>query len=107
MHTLVLAGGLLGIHRFTIRVKPGASRPSVGGSYGDQHALIVAVHSPPVDGGANAAVIEALARALEVPRRALSIAAGATARTKIIEVHVDDGADERVRARLASLLQSR
>lgn len=97
----------MGIHRFTIRVKPGASRPSVGGAYGDDHALIVSVHSPPVDGRANAAVIDALARALEVSRRNLSITAGATSRTKVIEIQVDDEQDDRVRTRLASLLASR
>jgi len=44
------------------------------------------VTSPPVDGAANAAVIELVARALGVARGAVSIAAGAASRRKTVLV---------------------
>jgi len=48
--------------------------------------LRVAVAAPPVDGAANAAVIEALAEAFGVPRRAVEIVRGQTGRRKTVRV---------------------
>lgn len=94
----------MGELRFTVRVRPGATRARVGGAYGEPPALIVAVRERAVDGRANQAVLKAIAAALEVPESALACVAGATARSKIISVA---SADEAVLAgRLAELLQS-
>ena len=70
--------------RFAVRVQPRASRSSLGGVHGE--ALKVRLMSPPVDGAANAALIDLLAEALDVPRRAVRIISGATSRTKVVEV---------------------
>jgi hypothetical protein len=70
--------------RFDVLVQPRASRARVGPLHGDR--LKVAVTAPPVDGAANAAVIEALAHALGVPRRNVSIVAGASLRRKTVRV---------------------
>ncbi|CAB4907369.1 unannotated protein [freshwater metagenome] len=88
----------------TIRVKPGASRVSVGGAYGEPAALIVAVHAQPVDGQANAAVVAALAAALNVRKAEISVVAGQTGRTKIIAIQTDDeiALQERISALLAT-----
>jgi uncharacterized protein YggU (UPF0235/DUF167 family) len=48
--------------------------------------VVVRVNAPPVDGAANDAVIAALAEALDVPRRDIRIAAGATSRNKSLEI---------------------
>ncbi|MFA7323354.1 MAG: DUF167 domain-containing protein [Candidatus Nanopelagicales bacterium] len=88
--------------RLTIRVKPGASRARVAGSYGEPPALVVAVHAQPVDGQANAAVIESLASALGVRRADITVVAGHTGRTKIIEIHCDDS--DQIQDRIAVLL---
>ncbi|MSW94651.1 MAG: DUF167 domain-containing protein [Actinobacteria bacterium] len=90
--------------RVTIRVKPGASRVSVGGAYGEPAALIVAVHAQPVDGQANAAVVAALAAALNVRKAEISVVAGQTGRTKIIAIQTDDeiALQERISALLAT-----
>lgn len=71
--------------RFEIRVKPGASRTHVGGSYGEAEHLVVAVNAPAVDGKATAAALTALADALSVPQSSLSVARGQTSRNKLIE----------------------
>lgn len=73
-----------GAVRFSVRVQPRASRTGVEGLHGD--ALKVRVNAPPVDGAANEAVVEVLAEALGVPRRAVRIVAGDSSRTKVVEV---------------------
>ena len=71
-----------------ILVQPRASRAKLGPMHDGR--LKVAVTSPPVDGEANAAVIELLAKELGVPRRAVEIVAGTTGRRKTVRI---DGVD--------------
>jgi uncharacterized protein (TIGR00251 family) len=70
--------------RFTVRVQPRASATEVAGIHGN--ALKVRLSAPPVDGAANAALIEFLSKLFAVPRRAVIILAGESSRLKIIEV---------------------
>lgn len=79
-----------GAVRFTVRVQPRASRCAVDGVHAG--ALRVRVTAPPVDGAANAALVELLAERLEVPKRAVSIVGGATGRAKLVEVQGIDAA---------------
>jgi uncharacterized protein len=67
-----------------IQVVPRASRAAVGPAVGDR--LRVAVTAPPVDGAANAAVIEALAEAFGVKRAAVTILRGLTGKRKTVRV---------------------
>ena len=85
-------------------MKPGASRSSVGGSYGDPPALVVAVHAQPVDGRANEAVVSALADALGVKPRHVRVASGHTSRTKHIVIDSPDVDDAELTARIAILM---
>ena len=48
--------------------------------------LKVRVSSPPVDGAANAALIAFLAKTLRIPRSAVRLTAGETARIKRLEL---------------------
>jgi uncharacterized protein len=82
--------------RFAVRVRPAASRTSVGGRRGE--ALVVAVAAPAVDGQANEAVRRALAEAFGVRRRQVSIVRGERARDKIVDIEAGDA------QRLAELL---
>jgi len=69
---------------FDILVQPRASRAKLGPVHDGR--LKVAVTAPPVDGEANAAVIELLAKQLGVARGAIEIAAGQTGRRKTVRV---------------------
>lgn len=73
-----------GAVRFAVRVQPRASRSGVDGLHGG--ALRVRVNAPPVDGAANAAVVDVLAEALGVARRSVRIIAGESSRSKVVEV---------------------
>jgi uncharacterized protein (TIGR00251 family) len=67
-----------------VRVIPRASKSGIAGMRGD--AVLVRLHAAPVDGAANAELIEVLADALGVPKRAVSIVAGERARQKRVRV---------------------
>jgi hypothetical protein len=69
---------------FDVLVQPRASRAKVGPLHDGR--LKVSVTSPPVDGEANAAVIELLAKTLKVTKRAISVTSGETSRRKTIRV---------------------
>lgn len=81
--------------RVLVRVRPGASRTAVGGSYDGM--LVVRVQERAVDGAATAAVLRAVAEAFGVRRADVTLVSGATSRTKVLEV---PGASEAVLARL-------
>jgi uncharacterized protein len=80
--------------RVTIRVRPGSGRTVVGGEH--DGALVVRVAQPAVDGRATEAALSALASALGVRRRDVSLVTGATSRTKVVEV--PETCDEAVRS---------
>ncbi len=90
--------------RISVRVRPGASRTAVGGSWGEgsDRALVVRVSARAVDGAATAAVLTAVGDAFGLRPREVRLVSGATSRTKILELDVDDEAG---RARLRALLR--
>ena len=69
---------------FDILVQPRASRAKIGPMVGDR--LKIGVTAPPVDGEANAAVIELLAKRLGIAKSAVQVVAGASSRRKTIRV---------------------
>ena len=72
-----------------VRVIPRAGRSGIAGVR--DNALLVRLNAPPVDGAANAELIEVIAGAFGVPKRAVTIVAGDRARTKRVRV---DGISE-------------
>ena len=70
-----------------IRVRPGASRASVGGTFGD--ALVVRVCERAVDGNATEAALRAVAQALGVKRRDVRLVSGPTSRAKVVAVDTE------------------
>jgi uncharacterized protein (TIGR00251 family) len=81
-----------------VRVIPRAGKSGIAGMRGD--ALLVRLNAPPVDGAANAELIEVLADALEIPKRAVSIVAGERSRQK--RVRLDGVTQEFVGSKLNS-----
>jgi uncharacterized protein (TIGR00251 family) len=65
-------------------VQPRASRQGVGPAVGDR--LRVSVTAPPVDGKANAAVIETVADAFQVRKADVAIVRGETGRRKTLRI---------------------
>ena len=70
---------------FTVRVTPRSSRNQIVGVEGG--ALKIRLTAPPVEGAANAALIEFIAAWLGVKRSAVSIVSGDKARNKIVRVN--------------------
>ncbi|MEO6142988.1 MAG: DUF167 domain-containing protein [Dermatophilaceae bacterium] len=92
--------------RVTVRVKPGASRTSVGGHYGQvsgghKRVLIVRVGARAVDGAATEAALLAVAKAFGLRRAEVDLVGGLTARTKVLELH---GEEDQLLTRLTHLL---
>lgn len=85
-----------------VRVQPGARRTGFAGWFGEHPKIAVA--APPVEGAANAALIEFVAQALGVRRRDVRIVIGAASRTKRLEV---DGLDDATIAATVSALNPR
>jgi uncharacterized protein len=84
--------------QLAVKVIPGASRDEVVGRLGE--AVKIKLRAPPVEGRANAALVEFLAARLELPRRAVTLVRGETARQKILHI---DGLDlATVRTRLGA-----
>jgi uncharacterized protein (TIGR00251 family) len=82
--------------RLRVRVSPGARRTEIAGPHGDGWKIRVA--APPEDGRANEAVLRLLAERLGLPRRAVTIVSGHTAREKVVEL--DGISQERAEAGL-------
>ena len=78
-------GWLIAVH-----VQPGAKKSAVAGLHGE--ALKIRIAAPPVEGKANEALVVFVAKALGVPRRAVSIVKGESLREKLLLV-ADAAAD--------------
>ena len=85
--------------RLRLRVQPRSAHDQIMGLHGD--ALRVRVTAPPVDGAANRAVVELLARWLDVPVGAIVFVRGQTGRDKVVEITADPA---QVAGRLTGLL---
>lgn len=70
--------------RFPVVAQPRASRSEIIGEHGE--AVRIRLAAPPVEGKANQELIRLLADVLGVPKAAVRIVAGASARSKIVEV---------------------
>lgn len=72
-----------------VRVQPGARRTGFAGWFGEHPKIAIA--APPVEGAANAVLIDFVAQALGVRRRDVRVAIGGASRTKRLEI---DGLDD-------------
>lgn len=67
-----------------LRVQPRASRSEIAGCHGER--LRVRLQAPPVDGKANAALVEFIAAAFGVPRARVTIEHGLAGRDKRVRI---------------------
>lgn len=80
----------------SVRVIPRSGRSGLAGTR--DGAVLVRLNAAPVDGAANAELIELIADAIGVPKRAVSIASGLKSRGKT--VRVSGVSEDVVRAKL-------
>ncbi len=76
--------------RITIWVKPGSAHPRIGGERSG--SLVVQVSARAVGGKATEAALAAVAAAFCLRRSAVTLVAGATSRTKVVDVADGDPA---------------
>jgi len=67
-----------------VRVHPGAKRNAIAGTH--DGALKISLTTPPTDGRANAALIEFLAKRLNIPRARITLLTGAASRSKTLRI---------------------
>ena len=68
----------------SVRVIPRSSKSRIDGRRGE--ALLVRLAAPPVDGAANEALIDLLAREFQRPKRDITILSGQSSRDKRIDI---------------------
>jgi len=88
--------------RVQIYVRANSSKGGVGGDF--DGALVVRVAEPPDAGRATEAALRAVASALNVPRRSVSLVRGARSRRKLLEVEAGSEGSRRVQAAIDRLL---
>lgn len=76
--------------RIDIRVRPAVGRTKVGGQAGEPPRLIVKVSKPAVDGKANTAALEALAKAFNLKPYEVELVSGQTSRDKVVELQGEE-----------------
>ena len=89
--------------RLTVRLTPRGGRDALGGVRRDQAGrahLLARVSAPPVEGAANVALVRLVAKALSVPKSAVAITSGETARIKTLEIAGDPAILEQALKRL-------
>lgn len=71
-----------------VRAQPGARKTAITGIYGEGEAaqLKIAVQAPPVEGRANAALIEFLAQCFSIPKPAVELVSGEGSRSKVFRL---------------------
>lgn len=88
----------------TVRVTPRARRTEIAGVMEDG-TLRVRVSAPPVEGKANAALVELLAKVLQVRARQIEIVAGQSGLDKILSIL--ELSPEEVQARIQAWMRAR
>lgn len=71
-------------YRIAVQVSPNAKKTEIVSSDGE--ALRIKLQAQPVDGKANDALIQFIAKKLRVPKKSVSITHGLTAKRKLLEI---------------------
>ena len=68
-----------------VRAQPGAKKTAITGIYGEgpEAQLKIAIHAPPLEGRANAALIAFLAETFGLPKNSVELTTGELSRSKV------------------------
>ena len=68
-----------------VRAQPGAKKTALAGVYGEgaNAQIKIAIHAPPIEGRANAALIEFLSDFFSISRKSVVLVTGETNRSKV------------------------
>jgi uncharacterized protein len=71
-----------------VRAQPGAKKTAITGVYGEGASaqLKIAVHAPPLEGRANAALLAFLAEIFSVPKNSVELVTGELSRSKVFNL---------------------
>ncbi|MCF8010603.1 MAG: DUF167 domain-containing protein [Clostridiales bacterium] len=70
---------------FKVKVQPRSSKNKIAGLLGD--ALKLRITAPPVEGEANKACLEYLAKTFKVPKKQVELVSGQSSQNKLIKVY--------------------
>ena len=70
--------------RICVYVQPGASKTQIAGMH--DGLIKVRVAAPPVEGAANQALVEFVAKRLRIPKSRVRVVSGLTSRRKVLEI---------------------
>ncbi len=101
-YTLPFVVGVEGELFLKVRLAPGSKRDRILGIHGD--ALRVAVRAPPERGKANEALVELIAKELDLHRSAVSLQSGQSSRDK--RVRIEGLSREELLPRLRRILKA-
>lgn len=87
--------------RLQVQVMPNAKRTGIAGMHGD--ALKIRLQAQPIEGKANEALVRFVADALDLPKSAVSVSHGLTARRKLLEIAAPAMTAESIREKLLAL----
>ena len=87
-------------YRIAIQVSPNARKSEIASSDGE--TLRIRLQAQPVDGKANEALIQFLAKKLRIPRKQITITHGLTNKRKFLEIVVSDRSEEEMAKQLLS-----
>jgi len=74
-----------------VRVQPKSSKNAIVGIHGE--ALKIKLNAPPVEGKANKALIQLVAKLLKCPKSNVEIVSGQASRNKRLLIHIDNNDD--------------
>ncbi len=73
--------------KISIQIKPGSKK--IGVEIISETEWIVRVKEPPIEGKANAAMIEAIAEKLKIPKSKVKLLQGMKSKNKIVEIETN------------------
>lgn len=85
-------------YRIAVQVSPNAKKTEIVSSAGE--ALRIKLQAQPVDGKANEALVQFIAKKLRIPKKSVSITHGLTSKRKLLEIGLPDIAEEELEKQL-------